>query len=284
MRRSMRVLGISILVLTSLTACIWSAAFAADHRGVLAVSFLNVGQGNAVFIQAPSGRQVLIDGGPDTSVLRALSSVMPWWDHSLDVVISTSPAKNDSTGLVDVLERFSAARIIRSGVQTTDTFSRALDDAFAKAKESGAVITTAKRGQAIDLGRGAYIEILSPDRNVQGVDAASGCTVVRVIYGTTSFLLPCDAPQALENYLVYLDGISLHSDVLLVGAHGAKTSSSPVFIGYVSPTYAVDSHDCKNVPTEEVSATLARFNVQIFDTCTDGTVMFVSDGETVRKD
>ena len=282
MRASRNIIGLTLLILSAITFGIWSAVTQADHRGALAVSFLDVGQGNATFIEAPSGLQVLIDGGPGASVLRALSHVMPWWDRSLDVVISTSGDRDDSTGLVDVLGRFRVAFVMRSSVSGSDVFARALSDAIQEAVANGAHVSTAKRGQVIDIGGGAYIEILSPDRDVSGADAASGCTVARLIYGATSFMLPCDAPQALENYLAYLDGTALRSDVLEIGHGGAKTSSSPIFVGYVAPAYAVYSRDCKNAPAEETAATLARFNVEAFDTCVNGTVTFTSDGKTVR--
>jgi competence protein ComEC len=90
MRKSVRVKGIVILALFVLVLCIWYAAWREDARGRLTVSFLNVGQGDAIYIEAPSGRQILIDGGQDGSVLRALGSVMAPWDRSLDVVIATS--------------------------------------------------------------------------------------------------------------------------------------------------------------------------------------------------
>lgn len=281
MRLSVRITGITIFILLAITIGIWSAATQADHRGMLTVSFLSVGRGDAIFIAAPSGRSVLIDGGPDTSVLRALSSVLPWWQRSIDVVVSTSPDKDDSTGLIDVLARYRIDIIVRSSVSGTDSFSRSLADAIDAAQARGADVVQARRGQVIELGSGAYIEILSPDRNVPGVSAADGCVAMRVVYGATSFMLPCDAPQALEEYLAYLDGASLHSDVLKVGKGGAKSSSSELFVGYVSPTYAVYSRACKNLPAEETTATLARFSVETLDTC-EGTVTFVSDGESVR--
>ena len=83
MRRSVQVKGIAILVLLVLTLCIWYAVLREDARGLLTVSFLNVGQGDSIFIQAPSGRQVLIDGGANTGVLRELARVVPWYDRSI---------------------------------------------------------------------------------------------------------------------------------------------------------------------------------------------------------
>ncbi|MDZ4227558.1 MAG: MBL fold metallo-hydrolase, partial [Patescibacteria group bacterium] len=276
MKMSAKILGVVVPALLVVSVLVWSAVFSSDHRGQLTVSFLDVGQGSAVYIAAPSGRKVLVDGGPDSSVLRKLSALSPWWSRSLDVVVSTSPDKDSSTGLVDILRRYRVALILRSNVRGTDSASRALLDAIDTAANRGAMVVSAKRGQILDLGGGAYLEILSPDRDTSGVSAGDGCVVMRLTYGATSFMLPCDAPRALENYLAYLDADSLHADVLEAGSGGAKTSSSPLFIGYVSPDHVVYSRDCKyNIP-EETSDTFTRFGSEALDTCANGTITFTS--------
>ncbi len=97
-------------------------------------------------------------------------------------------------------------------------------------------------------------------------------------------MLDCDAPQSIENYLVKLDGKNLKSDVLKAGHHGSKTSSSPLFVGYVDPAYAVYSRSCDNTygfPHAETVSTFARFDVPTLDTCKQGTITFVSDGTKV---
>jgi competence protein ComEC len=253
---------------------------------------LNIGQGDAIFIQAPSGRQVLIDGGPDRSVLRELSQVMPWYDRSIDLVIGTHPDKDHIGGLVDVLERYKVAMIMQSSVLGTTPIWNTLERDIAKAKSGGAIVVTADRGQVIDLGPSTrsgqgdhvYLEVLSPDRSVPSVETNTGCVVTHLIYGKTSFMLSCDAPQNIEKYLVYMDGASLHSDVLKAGHHGSKTSSALEFVGMVHPSYAVYSRGCDNqygFPHEETIVTFARLGIPTEDTCTQGTVTFISDGKTV---
>src|SRR3954470_6966475 len=106
MQKSSAVLGVAIALLTCLSLCIWYAAVREDRRGILTVYFLDIGQGDSIFIDAPSGRQVLIDGGPNSVVLRRLSEVMPWWDRSIDVVIPTHPDADHISGLIDVLSRY----------------------------------------------------------------------------------------------------------------------------------------------------------------------------------
>jgi len=282
MRKSTVVMGAALLVLLFFTICIWYAAFREDRHGLLTVSFLNIGQGDSIFIDSPSGRQVIIDGGPNASVIRELGAVMPWYDRTIDVMIPTHPDSDHVGGLIDVLARYKIGTIIQSSVQgstaTWDTLEKSI-------RSEGANVITAKRGQIVDLGRGAYLEILSPDRDVPNVDTNTGCVVTHLVYGKTSFMLSCDAPQPIENYLVSLDGTDLHSDVLKAGHHGSKTSSSPLFVGYVDPTYTVYSRGCNNkygFPHQETIDTFKKFGIPTLDTCTQGTITFVSDGNSVK--
>ncbi len=278
MRRSSSVLLWSILGTSLLGGCVWYAALHEDRGGILTVSFLDVGQGDAVLIDTPSGRQVLVDGGPDSSVLRELPRVMPWWDRSIDVVVATHPDADHIGGLIDVLERFEVSTIVRSGVHG----ETALADIFEKrAREEGAQLLFAERGQVIDLGKGARLEILFPDRDTPRVETNVGCVVARLVYGETSFMLPCDTVSAVETYLARLDGERLKSTVLKAAHHGSKTSSSPVFVGYVAPEYAVYSRGCGNSyghPHAQTVATFARFTIPTLDTCEEGTITFISDG------
>lgn len=284
MTKSERLTGIVLALLLLLVAAVSYAALREDRRGLLTVSFLDVGQGDAIFIDAPSGRQVLIDGGPaDGGVLRRISRAMPWYDRSIDLVIATHPDADHVSGLIDILERYRIGTIVKSSVQgDTKTFA-----AFNAAVESErAPIVSAIRGRLIDLGGGAYLQLLSPDRPVEGVETNEGCVVARLVFGKTSFMLPCDATRGVEAYLAALDGSALHSDVLKAGHHGSKTASSPLFVGLVAPRYVVYSRGCNNTyghPHQETIDTFARLQIPTLDTCTEGTITFVSDGESVRQ-
>ncbi len=282
---SARIVGVAIVVLAIIAGAIWSAALSADRHGMLAVSFLDVGQGDAIFIEAPSGRTALIDGGPDAGVLRALGSVLPWYAHSIDVVIATHPDADHITGLVDVLERYRVSYMVQSSVLGDTPIWDTLERTIASDEKQGTKVITALRGQVIELGDGAYLQVLSPDRSVPNVDTNDGCVVTRLVYGATSFMLPCDAPRDIEDYLVYLDGKGLQSTVLKAGHHGSNTSSSPLFVGFVSPQYAVYSRDCDNkygFPSPQTVATFKQFNIPTLDTCLQGTITFESDGQKVQ--
>lgn len=277
-------LGIVILILAFVVGIVWWALASASTAGELTVTFLDVGQGDATLIESPNGTQVLIDGGKNRAVIRELSREMPLFDRSIDVVLATHPDADHIGGLVDVLKRYRIGLVVQSSVEDVEGSDAA---AFARAVvDEGAEVVIAERGQVIDIGGGARLEILIPDRAVPGIEINTGSVIARLVYGSTAFLLTGDSPSAIEEYLVQLDGEALESDVLKVGHHGSRTSSSLIFVGYVSPEYAVISRGCDNTyghPHAEVLATFARLEIPTFDTCEEGSIVFVSDGVSVRR-
>lgn len=251
---------------------------------VLRVVFLDVGQGDAIFIESPSGAQMLIDGGKDQSVLRELSAVMPWWDRSIDVVMATHPDADHVGGLFEVLSRYTVFTALHPGVNHDTPYTESLFEAFAREKNSGMREVLARRGQVISLGDGVRVEILFPDRDVSGVETNTASVVARVVYGDTALMLTGDAPRAIEEYLASLDRDMLSADVLKAGHHGSDTSSSPLFVGSVAPTHVVFSRGCDNSyghPHPDTRATMERFGIRTYDTCTEGRVVFESDGTQI---
>ena len=281
MQRSASLTLVAIFALSVFVLLVAYAVLREDRGGRLTVSFLDVGQGDAIFIDAPSGRQVLIDGGKGPVVLEQLARVMPWWDKTIDVVIATHPDADHIGGLVDVLERYKVARVVASSVEGDTGVATSFDEAI---RAEGAVTLEAQRGQRFELGKGVRLDVLFPDRDVPHIPTNDGSTVARLVYGETDFILTGDAPQGVEEYLAALDGEALRADVLKAGHHGSDTSSSPIFLGYVSPAYGVYSRGCDNSyghPAPEVVARFAQLTIPTLDTCTEGTITFVSDGRVL---
>ena len=113
----------TLFVLVTANFFIYYALASEERDGILKVIFLDIGQGDAIFIEAPNGNQMLIDGGSGAQVLSALSEVMPTYDHSIDVVLATHPDKDHIGGLPLVLDRFDVEMVIVSGAHSdTATF------------------------------------------------------------------------------------------------------------------------------------------------------------------
>lgn len=260
---------------------IWQAVFAGERNGILTVAFLDVGQGDAIFIEAPNGNQVLIDGGANKSVLRQLSSVMSFYDRSIDIVIATHPDKDHIGGLIDVLERYKVEKILDPGLENDTGVYRSLQNSI---DEHGVSRTVARRGMIISLDEGVFLKILFPDRDVSNIDSNDASIIIQLVYGETEFLFTGDSPVKMERYVASIDGKALQSDVLKVGHHGSRTSSSEIFIGFVSPDYAIISAGKDNRyghPHKEVIETLEQFEIKILSTYEEGTIVFESDGDIV---
>jgi competence protein ComEC len=186
-----------IIFLLVCVVFVWYAVFKETREGIL-VAFLDIGQGDAIFIEAPNGNQVLLDGGSDKSIIYELSSVMPFYDRSIDVVIQSHPDADHIGGLIDVLKRYHVGIVIEPGAVSESVVYKEFKDLVDK-KEIKSIL--AKRGMKIDLGEGAYIFVLFPDRDVSGLDSNDASIVAKLVYGKTEFLLTGDSPKSIESYL-----------------------------------------------------------------------------------
>lgn len=277
-----RIMYTSIILFFFLTFGIWYGVFGQERSSQLDVSFLDVGQGDAIFIKTPSGRQVLIDGGRGSKVLQELNKVMPFWDRSIDIVIATHPDSDHISGLIDVFKRYDVETFVHSGVAHDTEEARTLE-AVASSEQSNNIL--AHRGQVYDFGDGVRIAILFPDRDVSRMESNAASIIAKVSFGEHSFLLTGDSPVMIEEYLLSLSTEEVQSTVLKAGHHGSKTSNSPLFVGFAEPEYVVMSRGCDNSyghPHQEVTDTFTVFEVQILDTCINGRVTFTSDGQTLR--
>jgi len=247
----------------------------------LTVSFLDVGQGDAIFIKTPDGKQILIDGGANNSILRELGKVMPFFDRSIDVVLATHTDQDHIGGLVEVLRRFEIDLLI----QTNSTSSSAVYQKFTSLiKEKSILEKIIVQPEIITLGKDLEFYILFPNHDVVGWEPNEASIVSKLRYGKNSFLFTGDAPQIIEKYLVNKYGDFLDSDVLKVGHHGSKTSSLDIFVGTVSPDYSIISAGLNNRyghPHSEVLENLAQFSGNILKTFDSGRIVLESDGESL---
>lgn len=280
-RRYWIVVGIfSILVLSNLVIGVF--LLLPHQKPHLQVSFLNIGQGDSILIQGPTGVTMLIDGGPDRSVLRELSKELPPWERHIDLLIETHPDKDHISGLGDVLDRYQVSNFLEPGIpDTTSIAAHVMENV---AKEPGITHVIARRGMRLHLGEGAYADVLFPDRDESAQKATNdGSVVLQVVYGNTSFMLTGDLPSTYEDYLVGLDGKDgeLPSDVLKAGHHGSKYSTDSLWLSAVHPRYVVISAGKGNTYGHPNADTLDRIRTEgasIVSTMERGTITFVSDG------
>ncbi|MBI4779490.1 MBL fold metallo-hydrolase [Candidatus Falkowbacteria bacterium] len=204
----------------------------------LEVDFLDVGQGDAILIKAPGGQNILIDGGPDKTVIKRLGENLPWWDKKIDLMVLTHAHDDHVTGLIDVLKRYNVGKILYTGaVHNAPNYLAWLK--LARDKKITLIIIDEE--QAVNLGAGAKIEILYPAESLLNktlADLNDSSIVMKLIYGQNIFLLTGDAGELVEKKLMD-KGADLPADVLKVGHHGSQYSSTEEFLDKVKPKIAV---------------------------------------------
>ena len=249
----------------------------------LHVSFLDVGQGDAILIQKGS-QQVLVDGGPSPqAVCLGLGEKMPFWDRTIELMVLSHPSADHVAGLVEVLNRYRVEQVLYPEM---DFESGVYDEWLRLVREKGIKATLAQAGQQIDLGGGVAMEVLSPldpPLSATDSDVDNNAAVLRLSLGEVSFLLTADMMWEAELELVY-NRANLRNTVLKVAHHGSNTSTTPEFLAVARPELAVISVGADNEyghPTEEVLRRLedAVGEENIYRTDEDGTVEFITDGD-----
>lgn len=248
--------------------------------GKLKVSFIDVGQGDSILIQAPSGKNVLIDGGK-TDATNTVESYLRSSSVTVLDVIATH-ADSDHIGSLDsVIKDFSIGKVYMPNMTNS---SYTFGDLLLAMQSKGLTFTTAKANISIDLGSGITAQFLAPVKD-NYIDANNYSAVLKVTYGSTSFLFTGDAETESENDMIS-SGANLQSTVLKVGHHGSSSSTSDAFLNAVNPKYAVISVGVNSYghPTEATLTRLSQHEVSVYRTDKSGTIIAESDGTTVSFD
>lgn len=268
-----------LLFLFIFSIVLWSVAFHENRHGILTFAVLNIGQGDSLFIESPTGTQVLVDGGPDRNLMKEISHVLPWYDRRIDMIVVTNPDLDHYSGFIPLLQKYSVDVVLEPGTTNKYVGYGVLEKEIANSKIPKVL---ARRGQIIDLGGGAYLQILFPDRDVSGLSSNDGSIVMKLVYGETSVLLQGDSTAKIEDYLLTLNDIPLRSTILKAGHHGSRTSTTEEYVSAVSPKWTVISSGQNNSyghPHKETLDTLAKLNIPALDTCNNGDLIFQSDGK-----
>lgn len=228
--------------------------------GNLRVSFLDVGEGDAILVQKGS-QQVLVDGGPSPQAISLeLGDKMPFWDRTIDLLVLTHPHHDHLAGLVEVLRRFRVRQVLCPAL----SYESPIYDEFLRLiEENDTKGTIACAGQQIDLGDGVAMSVLNPQTtllNGTGSDLDNNSVVLRLSTGDVSFLLSADIMREAEWELIR-GRADLTSTVLKVAHHGSDTSTIPEFLAVVNPQLAVISTGADNKfghPSDEVVSRLEQ--------------------------
>ena len=277
---------LTVLLLAGLLLCnlvrLYSAKRPAPAEDTLSVHFIDVGQGDSIYMHC-GGTDILIDAGEREAGETVMQYLQQQGVRSLDYVIATHPHSDHIGGLAKVLEEIPAEHVLVSDIPEKQlplsaSYERFLE-AVAQASLTLEIVTPGTRYQ---LDKGAVLEILGP----MGTDYESlnnYSLVARLTYGENSFLFTGDMEEQAEKELLQAQVLS-PVDVLKVGHHGSSTSTRKKFLAAVSPRMAVIQcgDNSYNHPHSNTVERLAGYTDKIYRTDLQGTIVMESNGHSIQ--
>ena len=237
------------------------------------VHFIDVGQGDSILIESPSGKTMLIDGGVKGAGQQIVSYLKELGINKLDIVVATHPDADHIGGLIPVLDNMTIEQFYDSGkVHTSQTF----EEMLTRIDEKNIPYHVPKIGDDIEFDKDVNVKVLNA--NDQATDNNDASIVLKMTYGNVSFLLTGDAGVALEKEMLQYD---VKATVLKAGHHGSNTSSSEEFIQAVKPEVTILSYGEDNKyghPHAEIVDRLQAIGSKIYATADLGTITVSTDG------
>ncbi|HYC79998.1 MAG TPA: ComEC/Rec2 family competence protein [Candidatus Binatia bacterium] len=256
----------------------------AEPDWLMHVNFFDVGQGDSFLITTYEGNQILVDGGPGKGVLEELGRAVPYYDRVIEMVVLTHPHNDHMEGLVEVLEKYEVKKILMPNVEYKSTV---YEEFLRAAKDESAEIVYAAQGQRIYLDKATVLDIMYPlskevAKPKKSDDVNDASIVAKVTFGRTKILLTGDAGSDIEKKLLPM--FDLDADLLKVGHHGSKHSTSEELLAEATPEYSVIQvgNNKYGHPAPEILEKLSKINSKVYRNDHQGSIEFVSDGSVFR--
>ena len=250
----------------------------------LTVSFLDVGQGDCAFLQSPSGKTMLIDGGPDGSFQTIDRFLTDYGVAGLDVVIASHLHADHIGGLIQIVDSYPIGNFYYPPFDAeSETYFELLD----ALKASEAVVSSPLAGvdTLIPWDDSVEVRILSPYEAVYS-DFNDTSYILRISYGNTAVLFTGDATELAEKLALKAQPDHyFQADVLTVAHHGSSDSTYEPFLDVVRPAIAIISVGANNnygLPDQALLDRLSERGITIYRTDKDGTVTLLLDGTSVK--
>lgn len=258
------------------------------NDGKLHLIVCDVGQGDGILIRTPNGTDILIDGGPDDSILNCLAKHLPFWDRTIELMVLTHPHADHLTGLISVLQRYIVLHFVSENVVNNSAGYKKLFSLLADKNLSAKDLYTKDKILFTDK---TILTTVWPEKDwfmTHELDSKSdinldlnGFSVIQLLsYGNFKALLTGDAGFSTEDKIALKVG---KVDVLKVPHHGSKTGMSDYFLSSINPSLAIISVGAKNRyrhPNKIALDLLAKYNIKTLRTDKNGEVEVVTDGKT----
>ncbi|MBQ7901556.1 MAG: MBL fold metallo-hydrolase, partial [Clostridia bacterium] len=241
----------------------------------MTVHFIDVGQGDSIFVQLPNGETLLIDAGPVQDVVNSYINGLGY--DRITYVVATHPDADHIGGMPQVLDEFTVGKFyMPDKVHTTQLFEKMLDSL----ENNGCAVNVAQSGVVIADNGQFSVKIVAPVKSYSDNNNCSA--VVMLEYDEISFLFTGDIEAVAESDIIN-SGADIDADVLKIAHHGSNSSTSEEFLDKTSPEIAVISVGGDNKyghPSTEVVSRLNTRYIPCYTTAQSGTILITSDGKS----
>lgn len=250
-----------------------------SDRYDMSVHFIDVGKADSIYIKCKD-KNILIDAGEKNTYDLVNEYLRRQNVKVLDLVIATHPHTDHIGGMPKVIEEFQINKLLMPELkEEVIPTSRTYEKFLLAIKNKNIAPERPIPGTSFNVGE-LIFEVLAP--NKQYDDVNNNSIVVKMTFKNTSFLFTGDAEKESENDMMN-NNFNFEADVLKVGHHGSKTSTSSAFLRKVNPKYAVIcvGEDRYNLPKKTTIDKLTKRNIKVFRTDCNGTFVFSTDGNKI---
>ena len=252
-------------------------AFAGEE--LLTLTVIDVGQGDSLLLQSPSGKTMLIDAGEQDAFSSIRKVLSAYGIERLDAVVATHAHSDHIGGMTELLKTYPVGTFyLTDSVSTTKQYT----DMLSAAQKNGCTVCKTDTETVIAWDDAVEITVLNPFPGWTYPEMNNASIVLRVTFGDTSFLLTGDLETEGETLLLTAyDPEALSADVLKLGHHGSNSSTGAAFLDAVHPSIAIASVGKNNKyghPHDEVLERLSARNITLYRTDKDGIITLFSDG------
>ncbi|PKM91044.1 MBL fold metallo-hydrolase [Candidatus Falkowbacteria bacterium HGW-Falkowbacteria-1] len=261
----------------------WSYYSFRENRN-LKVYFLDVGQGDAIFIQTPNKQNIIIDMGSEKGV-KELNKIIPWWSKNIDMAIITHPHDDHIAGFPLLIKKYKIKKIIFTGASYS---SPLYQEVLKIIDEKNLNLLIPQPEQNIKIDENCYLKFLFPIDSMAGKEMESlnnSSIVIQLICKNSIFLFTGDAEEEIEKKILEKN-YDLKSDVLKVGHHGSISSTNQEFLNKIDPKIAiimVGKNNKFNHPSLRTINKLKKIGAETFRTDLNGNILIISNGEKIYK-
>lgn len=270
--------NLNFWIIISLTVLnlIWLGFFISKSDGLTHIYFLDVGQGDSILITMPNQKTILIDGGPSPSVVANIDAVLPFWKRNIDLMILTHPHADHAAGLIEVAKRYRIDRFLYNGVRyDTYTYNTLID----LLNNQGVDVIIAKSGMKYNFGTCELNVLYSGTSDMVFSDVNDTSVVSQLNCDKFNAFFPADVSINIEQQLISSGALN-DLEVLKVGHHGSKYSTSENFLDVIKPEIAVLTLGKNKFghPHKTTIDKLEKSGANIYSTFENGMIEIVTDG------